>query len=159
MSHIFLLSFWPRGWGIQSVPSVPGGHCRCPSDTCVECPPWGRRTQQVSYSSLWCLRNFRKGSLSLTLLLFHFSVYLPPCILFPSPSPACRPAQDLLSHRALLGRLSCGNSMMYVSKGATRTSPFSCRNKRTRHIFLGCVLMQDLVFSAWITLLTFRASP
>lgn len=88
--------------------------------------PVGEKNSASLFIITWVPENTQalENEVSLTLLFFHFSVFLPPCILqcSPSPSPACRPAQDLLSYRTGLGRLSCGSSMMYMSKGATRTA-------------------------------------
>ena len=65
-------------------------------------------------------------------------VFLPPCILqsSPSPSPACRHAQDLLSHRPPLGRLSRGSCTMYVSKGATCPAQVTQSQTKLYTVFL-----------------------
>lgn len=57
----------------------------------LECPLWGRRTQQVSHSSLWCLRAYRFRKLSLSdSPLFPFQCF-PSTLHFPvlsKPQPS-----------------------------------------------------------------------
>jgi len=76
--------------------------------------------------------------------LFRFQgsnlpVFLPGCILqsSPSPSPACRHAQDLLSHRPPLWReLSRGSCTTYVNEGATRTAQVTWSQTKSYTVFL-----------------------
>lgn len=131
-SHIFLPSCWLHGWGMQTVPPVPGIHCRHPSETRVNIPlgEEERSKSLTDHFGAWEPTGFRKWSKSLSLLSFSisgkqfalFSSHLAILQSPPSPSPACRHVQDLLSHRPPLGRLSCGSCTTYIREGATWTA-------------------------------------